>query len=124
MSWARACSFGKPLAGYKTCVCLGLITSPRSRIASNLWSLPMYACIGRLFVCVVTLLVVCPIADTAAAEGEWLPLFDGKSLEGWEKVGRADSVWDVHDGAINGSGAASMLVYTKGPYKNFRYRAE
>ena len=28
------------------------------------------------------------------------------------------------NGAINGSGPASMLVCTKGPYKNFRYRAE
>jgi len=51
-------------------------------------------------------------------------LFDGKSLEGWEKVGNEASVWEVKDGAIQGSAAASMLVCTKGPYKNFRYRAE
>jgi hypothetical protein len=30
----------------------------------------------------------------------------------------------VVDGAIVGSGQASMLVCTKGPYKNFRYRVE
>ena len=53
-----------------------------------------------------------------------MALFDGKSLDGWEKVGRDDSVWDVRNGAISGSGPASMLVCTKGPYKNFRYRAE
>ena len=58
------------------------------------------------------------------AEDKWIALFDGKSLEGWEKVGQDASVWDVKDGAINGSGPASMLVCTKGPYKNFRYRAE
>ncbi|MFY8199124.1 MAG: 3-keto-disaccharide hydrolase [Pirellula staleyi] len=59
-----------------------------------------------------------------AQEAKWVPLFDGKSLEGWEKVGKEDSVWQVTDGALAGSGAASMLVSTKGPYKNFKYRAE
>lgn len=61
----------------------------------------------------------------ATAEDEtWTPLFDGKSLDSWEKVGQEASVWEVKDGAIRGSGPASMLVCTKGPYKNFRYRAE
>jgi hypothetical protein len=59
-----------------------------------------------------------------AEEETWTSLFDGKSLEGWEKVGQEASVWEVKDGAIHGSGPASMLVCTKGPYKNFRYRAE
>lgn len=54
----------------------------------------------------------------------WIPLFDGKSLDGWEKVGQEASVWEVKNGALSGSGPASMLVSTKGPYKNFRYRAE
>ncbi len=65
------------------------------------------------------------VSSTAfAADPEWVPLFDGKSLEGWEKIGNQESVWEVKDGSINGSGAASMLVCTQGPYKNFRYRAE
>jgi hypothetical protein len=51
-------------------------------------------------------------------------LFDGTSLDGWEKVGKEKSVWEVKDGAICGSGPSSMLVCTKGPYRNFRYRAE
>ncbi len=59
-----------------------------------------------------------------AAEGQWIALFDGKTLDGWEKVGSDKSVWEVTEGAIQGSGAASMLVCTKGPYKDFRYRAE
>jgi len=63
-------------------------------------------------------------AHVAAQDADWIPLFDGKTLDGWEKVGKEDSVWEVADGAINGSGPASMLVCTKGPYKNFRYRAE
>ncbi len=60
-----------------------------------------------------------------AQEKQWVALFDGKTLDGWEKVGKNDtSVWEVKDGALAGSGPASMLVCTKGPYKNFRYRAE
>lgn len=59
-----------------------------------------------------------------AADAEWISLFDGKTLDGWQKVGREDSVWEVKDGAISGSGPASMLVNTKGSFKNFRYRAE
>ncbi|MEZ6121725.1 MAG: DUF1080 domain-containing protein [Planctomycetaceae bacterium] len=58
------------------------------------------------------------------ADGEWITLFDGKSMDGWEKIGNDASVWEVSDGTINGSGPPSMLVCTKGPYKNFRYRAE
>jgi Domain of Unknown Function (DUF1080) len=59
-----------------------------------------------------------------AQEAGWESLFDGKTLDGWEKVGRDDSTWEVKEGALAGSGAASMLVCTKGPYKNFKYRAE
>lgn len=59
-----------------------------------------------------------------ADDGQWVSLFDGRSLDGWEKVGQEASVWEVKEGAISGSGPASMLVCTKGPYKNFRYRAE
>ena len=59
-----------------------------------------------------------------AQDAEWVSLFDGATLTGWEKVGNQKSVWEVKDGALSGSGPASMLVNTSGPYKNFRYRAE
>jgi hypothetical protein len=81
----------------------------------------MFNVMTRLLCGVVLVLA----AATASAQDEkWIPLFDGKSLDGWEKVGQEASVWEVKDGAIAGSGPASMLVCTKGPYKNFRYRAE
>lgn len=60
----------------------------------------------------------------ATADEKWVSLFDGKTLEGWERVGNEKSVWEVKDGAIQGTGVPSMLVNTTGPYKNFRYRAE
>jgi len=70
-------------------------------------------------------LIVCILVSGAKAEDkEWVSLFDGETMDGWEKVGNDKSVWEVNDGALCGSGPASMLVCTQGPYKNFRYRAE
>ncbi|OYP32980.1 DUF1080 domain-containing protein [Rhodopirellula sp. MGV] len=63
-------------------------------------------------------------SNAQAEDGKWVSLFDGKTLDGWQKVGGDDSHWDVKDGAIQGTGNPSMLVTTSGPYKNFRYRAE
>ena len=61
---------------------------------------------------------------TPAEEDEWMTLFDGKTLNGWEKVGSEESKWEVVDGTLTGTGTPSMIVCTKGPFKNFRYRAE
>ena len=84
----------------------------------------MYFSMPRFVFITATLLSLFSIADVRAEDAAWISLFDGKTMDGWEKVGKEDSVWEVKDGAINGSGSASMLVCTKGPYKNFRYRAE
>jgi hypothetical protein len=84
----------------------------------------MHASASHRIVGFAALLILCLGASAFAEDAEWISLFDGKTLEGWEKVGRDRSVWEVKDGALSGSGPASMLVSTKGPYKNFRYRAE
>ena len=76
---------------------------------------------------ITTVAVVCGFVlgtQSGAAGADWVSLFDGKTLTGWEKVGGDESFWEVKDGALSGSGGASMLVSTQGPYKNFRYRAE
>jgi hypothetical protein len=78
---------------------------------------------SRMFLATALLLVLTVPAARGAEEG-WISLFDGKSLDGWEKVGNEQSLWEVKDGELQGSGPPSMLVSTKGPYKNFRYRAE
>jgi len=76
----------------------------------------------------VRLLAVCLFifasSSVNAADDDWKSLFDGQTLNGWEKVGSQQSVWKVEDGSLSGSGAASMLVNTEKSYKNFRYRAE
>ena len=77
---------------------------------------------------VAAALLVLAFVSGAQAEEEakekWVSLFDGKTMKGWEKVGNKMSVGEVEDGALGGSGPASMLVNTTGPYTNFRYRAE
>jgi hypothetical protein len=66
-------------------------------------------------------------ALTAAAQTGpgWVSLFDGKSLDGWDRVG--ESNWRVEDGAIvadklGGQGAAYLV--TKQPYKDFMVHIE
>lgn len=78
----------------------------------------------RSFLCVATLALLSAGTVSAQETEKWTSLFDGKTLDGWQKVGGEDSHWDVKDGEIRGSGNASMLVSTTGPYKNFRYRVE
>ena len=68
-------------------------------------------------------------AGTAIAdESTWVPLFDGKSIEGWTAIelgqAKGTSHWEVKNGMIEGTGTPSMLFSPKGHYKNFRYRAE
>ncbi len=91
---------------------------------SRTWNPLMTTTLLRLQLCLAILMAVFSVTTVSAQDDKWIALFDGKSLDGWEKVGQEKSVWEVTEGAISGSGPASMLVCTKGPYKNFRYRAE
>ena len=84
----------------------------------------MYVSRSRLLLSVAAVSVLFSVTGAVAEDAEWISLFDGTTMDGWEKIGKEDSVWEVKDGALSGSGPASMLVCTKGPYKNFRYRAE
>ena len=79
---------------------------------------------SRCAACLIAFVFALLMSGSMALAEEWISLFDGTSLDGWEKVGKEDSKWEVKDGAIQGSGQASMLVNTTGPYTNFRYHAE
>ncbi|WP_145171550.1 3-keto-disaccharide hydrolase [Rubripirellula lacrimiformis] len=63
-------------------------------------------------------------SNATAEDGKWVSLFDGKTLDGWKKVGKDESHWEVKDGEMRSGGEISMLTSTTGPYKNFRYRVE
>jgi Domain of Unknown Function (DUF1080) len=53
--------------------------------------------------------------------GGWTSLFDGKSLDNWNKVG--DANWRIEDGAAVADQGNGFLV-TKVPYGDFELRAE
>jgi mono/diheme cytochrome c family protein/glucose/arabinose dehydrogenase len=72
-----------------------------------------------------SLLFALALAATACHAAP-VPLFDGKSLDGWE--GETTKVWRVHDGAIVGGSLegnpANQFLATKKSYKNFLLRLE
>jgi Domain of Unknown Function (DUF1080) len=50
-------------------------------------------------------------AKTPSSSTEWRPLFDGRSLEGWEHVGPGKFV--VDDGVMRTDGGMGLLWYTR-----------
>ena len=60
-------------------------------------------------------------APPASSETGWTTLFDGKSLDGFSKVG--DANWRVEDGMIVADKGNGFLV-TKTDYKDYEIRAE
>ena len=57
----------------------------------------------------------------ASSEGGWVSLFDGKSLDGFNKVG--DANWRIEDGMIVADKGNGFLV-TKSDYKDYEIKAE
>ena len=61
------------------------------------------------------------------AGDDWIPLFDGKSLEGWKAAEHPGS-WKVSDGLLTADGPRSHLFYTgkvgSADFKNFELKAE
>ena len=55
-----------------------------------------------------------------AAEGDWVSLFDGKTLNGW-KPSENTATWSVKDGCLASAGPRSHLFYN-GPVQNANFR--
>jgi Domain of Unknown Function (DUF1080) len=83
---------------------------------------------ARFWSCLSATVILLSLAlfDASRAKADdWVQLFNGKDLTNWEKVDlQPGGEWKVEGGAMVGYGPPSMLVCTKGPFKNFRYRAE
>jgi mono/diheme cytochrome c family protein/glucose/arabinose dehydrogenase len=66
------------------------------------------------------------VALTTYCQGAPVPLFDGKSLEGWE--GETTKTWRIRDGAIVGGSLEgnpdNQFLATKNSYQNFLLRVE
>ncbi len=53
----------------------------------------MYA--SQIFTYLAATLLALSSTALHAQQDEWQSLFDGKSLDGWERVGNEKSVWEV-----------------------------
>jgi len=71
-----------------------------------------------LLAAAVSLFVALP---PAIGQTGWTPLFDGKSIDSFNKIG--DANWRVADGAIEADKGTGFLV-TKQSYKDFQMRVE
>jgi len=62
-----------------------------------------------------------PETSAPASEPEWTTLFDGTSLDNWNKIG--DANWEIKDGAVEASSGNGFLV-SPAKYRNFELRVE
>ena len=67
-------------------------------------------------------LVVGALASPSYARSTFRPLFDGKSLKGWKRVG--DANWTVGDGVITADQGGISYLVTDGSYRDFELRAD
>mgnify|MGYP001212025966 CR=1 FL=1 len=86
---------------------------------ANTWihSLSRNGYLPLLYACACFTLVSC----TASEDSEWTPLFDGKTLAGWQRVG-GEAPYTVEDGAIVGTmtpGTPNSFLITEKEYGDF-----
>ena len=78
---------------------------------------------------VITSLVMlcCLLSLSCSMSGQWIPLFDGESLDGWQASEHTDS-WKIEDGALVTAGERSHLFYQgdvlKANFRNFEFSAD
>ncbi|MDX1471419.1 MAG: DUF1080 domain-containing protein, partial [Flavobacteriaceae bacterium] len=51
---------------------------------------------------------------------EWIPLFNGSSLDGWEHVGDGDFI--LENGLLKTSGGMGLLYYKNRKFENVKIR--
>ena len=71
---------------------------------------------------VVVGLATSALATPALAQGAFKPLFDGKTLDGWSRIGEAN--WSVGEGMISADKGAGGFLVSKDGYRDFDLRAE
>lgn len=76
----------------------------------------------------ITLFIVsCAGSSKQKMSQEWIPLFDGKSLNGWN-VGENAATFSVQDGMIVANGPVAHLFYVgdvnNHDFKNFEFKAQ
>lgn len=81
-----------------------------------------------LIAIVAVALAICSCSSSKkSATGEWMSLFDGKSLNGW-KVGNNAGTFSVQDGSIVANGDVAHLFYDGAVmnhnFKNFEFKTK
>lgn len=76
----------------------------------------------------LSLLMFCGLATTislADESGDWITMFDGKSMKGW-KVSENPESWKVQDGMLVCKGPRAHLFYVgqEKPFENFHFKAD
>lgn len=78
---------------------------------------------------VITFSILLILAVARSASAQWVPLLNGKDLDGWEMIG--DGVWTVmRDGTLLGQrdprkqSENQSWLYTKKEYKEFDLRLD
>jgi hypothetical protein len=61
---------------------------------------------------------------SVAAEGEFMPLFNGRDFAGWTNVNCAPSTWSIRDGMIYCTGIPTGVLRTTRQYENFIFEIE
>ncbi|MFO7720158.1 MAG: DUF1080 domain-containing protein [Gillisia sp.] len=68
-----------------------------------------------------TLLIILLYAFTGTLFAqEWIPLFNGENMEGWEQVGDGDFI--LEDGLLKSSGGMGLLWHTERKFENSRIK--
>ena len=68
---------------------------------------------------IVVILLVTSFTTSAQIEKDFIPLFNGKNLDGWVNVNCAPETWTVHDGMILCSGKPTGVLRTEKQYENY-----
>lgn len=78
---------------------------------------------SKIAATILSLVLGGALVAQAADKCQWKPLFDGKTLDGWHKVGHGE--WEVKDGAIVGTADKTKLyglLESNDVYKDFTVR--
>ena len=62
--------------------------------------------------------------EKKADDKGWVPVFNGKNLDGWMVHPEDKARWSVKDGCIVGEGPAGHLYTYRGDYENFDFKIE
>ncbi len=68
---------------------------------------------------IVFLIGIVGTAGIQAADGEFVPLFNGRNLDGWINVNCAPETWTVRDGIIHCTGIPTGVLRTERLYENY-----